>query len=177
MNHECQTLEGISIACYLSQNKQLKLLNAFIEVSFFSHAWLPGKCKTTCVRKGSFPTGRRDTKWLTLSAGIIPEVRYNETTSILHSHFLTVHLLPQCTWEPNKDRLVKVKRSPVVLAYIRAASCVLPAVAQKEDERSRNRSQCTCACTCSPKSHTIRSPGLLCIGHGLQHQLCVYFLL
>lgn len=85
-----------------------------MEVSFFSHAWLPGRCRTTCVRKNSFPIGWRDMKWLTLKADIIAEVLYNESTIILHSHLLRVPLLPQCIREPSKERCIKVKRSPTV---------------------------------------------------------------
>lgn len=92
MNHECQTLEGISIACYLSQNKQLNSLNTFAEVSFFSHAWLPGRFRSTFVRKGSFATGWRGMKWLTPNAGIVPEVLCNETMSMLHSHLLRLFI-------------------------------------------------------------------------------------
>lgn len=53
---------------------------------------------------------------------------------------------------------------------------MLSSTAQNKDERSRNRSQHNCAWTHFPKSHTIRSPGLPNMGHGLQIQLLVYIL-
>lgn len=74
---------------YLSQNKQLNSLNAFTEVLFFSHAWLPGRLRSTFVRKDSSATEWRDVKWLTLNAGIIAEVLSNEHK---YAHLKTVFI-------------------------------------------------------------------------------------
>lgn len=74
---------------YLSQNKQLNSLNAFTEVLFFSHAWLPGRLRSTFVRKDSSATEWRDVKWLTLNAGIIPEALSNKHK---YAHLKTVFI-------------------------------------------------------------------------------------